>query len=656
MLGTLGELLEPIASVQALLGASDVGPMMVRAMIGPGSPVGPGSPFGPKIPFVPGPFHRRPPPPPPDEPVWDTRLRLPPTLRYLDRKEVCAVAAAVIIASVHKSAPRYEIQAIDRPNACAGFRGTIKITGHDFGSSGFVLFPSPDGPGEHRPMAATQWSDTAITVKVPSWATPGELRLQIIEQTVHICGSDTTIYRLGNSYTFGGGAPTVFSVSVNGQTAPACVPPDADVTVAWVTTAGPLQTVNVTVAAPGSPVVTTQQPSTGIGSLNFHTPRVTMPTNLTVTVALEGGCESLASSLSASFSIAVPSKLSILGMEVTQGVQHFDESFSGMSPLGPPVPTVAGKKTIVRAYIGCERNGFALNQLEHVSGRLTVAGLTGLTLKPLNTTTARHWSMINRTSMGDTLNFLIPAAWCDGTRRLELVVWGEDECGMHHAYDQRFWTWQSKSALRVRFVRIRDGRPGSTNPVPIVTEKQAQSLILRAFDFLPSPPTDISPAWLSEWNTGENWLDQSKGGGQQTLLNHLNDQHNCSNWEQFWPWSDPCPSDDGAKWVGVEPEPSGGGMAKREGNTCVAGLNPLHVAHELGHTLGLKHQPDSCGSNAPPPDLEPTPLKFDGGLLFDVAVDPTKGTTVPRPTKDLMSYGCNRWTSADTWNVLYGKF
>jgi hypothetical protein len=118
-----------------------------------------------------------------------------------------------------------------------------------------------------------------------------------------------------------------------------------------------------------------------------------------------------------------------------------------------------------------------------------------------------------------------------------------------------------------------------------------------------------------------------------------------------WPWSDPCPANDGAKWVGVYFEPTGGGKAKRDGNTCVVGMDPLHCGHELGHTPGLKHVLTGDGDTVPKGPYDTLPIN---GFIIDTAVDPTSLVTLPVPTYDLMSYARFRWVSPHNWDRMRG--
>jgi len=694
MLGTLGALLEPLASLDAVtssigqqtslrqsipgsppeLDPADMSmptaglPSGVPALptsIGlPGLPGGPSSPFGPSGPSGPddpfGPLRDRrfrPPRAPEGEPEWDTPPTLAPPIEYID-PALCAQLAMLAITNVQKTSPRYEIVSIDvfgfgdrispTRRACPGSR--IRINGTGFGTSGTVLFPSSASPGAHGSAIAEQWSDTEIIVKVPSWATPGELRLQTLARIVGVCQSDIPVYRLGSSRVpFEGGAPVIFSVTVNGQQLPTCVAPEKDAVIAWVTSSGAQTAIDVLASIDGVQLGAFHGNAATAGSLTVHVPTRVLPgTSLHIEVRIDNNCD-VADSIT-DFPVSVPALLGVTGLEVTQGVQHF---LLSPDPWNS-VPTVAGKDTVVRAYLSCARQGFNMDRLEHVTGRLKVDGIT---LAPINDPpeiTVTPAVFVNRDKADSSLNFRIPAALSHGTRKLMVTVWGEDECGTRYARFERFWTWQDRSPFRVRWVLIADGRSNAPMPGRIITDAQARDLVMQAFDYLPTPATDIGPAWLHTWNTSRDWTDEY--GQRHELLDDLDDQHNCNAWEWLTQWADDdCPTDDGATWIGIYPEDAGGGVGKRPGNTAIAGLNAEPIAHELGHTRGLKHILESCGTGEVPRGPYDS-LNLEGGLLWDVAINPRSGAVVSRPTYDLMSYACNKWISAENWTRLCNGF
>ena len=64
------------------------------------------------------------------------------------------------------------------------------MTGDHFGKMGLVVFP-----GVSQPVAALQWSETAIQIVIPNGAAPGKIRLSIFEERLTRCGKDFDIYR-----------------------------------------------------------------------------------------------------------------------------------------------------------------------------------------------------------------------------------------------------------------------------------------------------------------------------------------------------------------------------------------------------------------------------------------------------------------------------
>ena len=184
---------------------------------------------------------------------------------------------------------------------------------------------------------------------------------------------------------------------------------------------------------------------------------------------------------------------------------------------------------------------------------------------------------------------------------------------------------------------------------------------------LPTPPTDIGPAWLSVWNTTH---DLGTKDGFNALRDNLHDEHTCNDWESFWSTFDlaDCPSDDGAYWVGVLPDDPNlyaNGVAEVGRGTCIARLHSVAqgpsftrgtAGHELMHCLGYHHVNRGCGNNVPDGDFDSHP---DNGDVTDVPFDPfwnqPVGTKTVGSVQDIMTYGCKRWTSAYHWAALLSR-
>lgn len=556
---------------------------------------------------------------------------------------------------------RYHIDTITPSTGCPG--DELVIRGDGFGDNPErVCFPGRGGASHRVCVEADSWSDTEIRVEVPETAGSGEVTLSILEEVVMICNATLRVYRKGNAVDFSGGSGFVSSITVDGRRDALCVEPGRTVTIGW--TASPDDaTVDVRIEHEGT-VLAERNDETGAGSFLFAVPDYDTPETLTITVAAHDPCGDHERTLTVDVD-KVPT-LAIEGLEVTQGVQTFWRS-DGVADNSRP--TIADKDTIVRVYVSADMGGFDNDEVEDITGTLSVGGTV---LTPINGITpddptggdpfitARPRSEIDRTETNHTLNFRIPAALASGTKTLRVRVQAPDRCGTTpRARRTLSWSWQNNEALRVRFVRIRDNRPAPDGTGTRPTAAQARFTIERAFDLLPSPPTDIGPAWQATWTTDRDFTTDD---GLRGLLNDLDDEHNCNAWEWMWEWTGAteCPDPDHAEWVGLT-TPFNRGWATG-GNTCMSAIHEISqgqgailrikTGHELGHNLGFCHVDRSCGGSSPAGSCYDHP---DNGDLQDIPFDPfwnqVVGTGVGT-VQDFMTYGCTRWPSGDSWGRL----
>ena len=293
--------------------------------------------------------------------------------------------------------------------------------------------------------------------------------------------------------------------------------------------------------------------------------------------------------------------------------------------------------------------------------RLLVSSVTAI-LPPIISGTARPRAKINRTEANHTLNFRIPAALASSAAytTIRVNVWATDEVEAPPTGVKTRPTvsalqpisWVVKTPYKVRYVRI---SYHTGTGISVIDDKVAQTAIVRAFDLLPTIPTDLSVADVPTWHTS---VDIDSDDGMSDLLDHIEDQHNCTFLEWIVPWGDECPGADGAVWIGILPR-SGSPAGLARGNTLVVGPSQLDIAHELGHTLNLHHvNPQlQCGV-APDQDREFDILPNGGAIRIGDALDPS-GVLVLEGydgLHDFMTYACKKWVSRDTWMLLFSKF
>jgi hypothetical protein len=457
---------------------------------------------------------------------------------------------------------------------------------------------------------------------------------------------------------FAGTVPEIDYFRINGGTS-IRVEPGVPLTLTWlVNNATTLQVRRTSSAGPAVNVTNPAGTTISLGAFTENQP-VDAVYELTAT----NRCGTVTATVTARLR-RIP-RLVIEGIEITQGIQTFWRPGAVPNSLA----TIANKDTIVRVYISTDLGGFMGNQLPNVTGTLLIGGVT---LNPINGITPTSAagnpfitvglrSDIDRTVTDDTLNFRIPAALASGTRSLLVTVRSPAIDGFTPTVTQTMsWTWQNETALRVRYVRIRDNRPAPLGTGTLPSDADARFTVLRAFDLLPSPPTDIAPARTATWNTTQDFSQFP--GGLGNLLNDLDDEHNCSTWEWLWAWTGAteCPDADNALWLGLT-SPFNRGLANRPGNTGLAALYTQAAgqaaiprttpAHELSHNLGFMHVNVSCGGGAIGGPFYGHP---NGGNLTDVPFDPFWNQALGGTVNDFMSYGCTVWTSEDSWNRLQG--
>lgn len=648
----------------------------------------------PDGPWPPGPDDGPPWPPPPDGPPLDwppkgpggpPGLPMDPCEFHFDLcRRLVAAGAAQLGPMPPESTYITGITGIAPATACAGETVTIHGTG----------FP-PTQPANvtvvigSTVMPVVSWASTAIVIRIPAGTKAGcvAFRNETLEgerQKVYHRNEDARAqmaeglaclglppppleslpYRASKAPCFGfnyfaGTLPEIDSFLVNGLDSLA-VQPNTVLTASWQVRNA--TTIRIRRSSPNGPFVDVTNPPGNAFTIGPFTGN--QPVDAVYELTATNRCGVVTATVDVRLR-RIP-KLVIEGMEVTQGIQVFWRPGVAWNSL----PSIGGKDTIVRVYVSVDMLGFMNDQLPNVTGTLTVGGTK---LTPINgitpTTaagnpfiTARRRDQIDRTQTNHTLNFRIPAALANGSRTLNArVVAPVVESVTPTAVQFLSWTWTNETALPVRYVRVRDSRPAPAGTGTMPTDAQARFTVDRAFDLMPSPPTNIAAAWLPTWATTSNF---AAAAGPSGLLAELDDQHDCSAWEWLWAWTGltDCPDDDHAYWVGVT-TPFNRGLAGTPGNTAVACIHLVAngqadiprttPAHEIAHNLGLLHVNRACGAATVGGPFYTHP---NNGNLLDVPFDPFYNVALAGSVQDFMSYGCTVWTSGDSWTRLQGTF
>jgi hypothetical protein len=393
-------------------------------------------------------------------------------------------------------APRFTVSSVSPIDACPG--ELVTILGTNFGTlGGTVGFKAAFGSDpDYIAVNPLSWADTVILVIVPAEAREGPLRIHALDHTFETCFRRFQVYRLPDKFgpqndAFEGGLPDIFSVQADGKDKGAWAGPGATVTISWVTTKGDVSLDIRNDANPADPHWSRSSLVGGVGSTPWVTEAVVSPTKFVISLTVKNRCGPYSKDIPVM--VTIPATLTIDGVEVTQGIQTY-------STTGGPrntVPTVEGKDTIVRVYAKADRGGWFFDSLPNMTASLSIDGTI---FAPINGASPGAMSGgspfrgigsgISREPAGNSFNFRIPAAFAVGTKTIHVGVFGSDELGFQTKSQNIPWTWHHKLAVRVRYIRV------SYQGV-LTSAYDAEDTAYRAFDVIPSPPTDIGPAWMA---------------------------------------------------------------------------------------------------------------------------------------------------------------
>lgn len=343
--------------------------------------------------------------------------------------------------------------------------------------------------------------------------------------------------------------------------------------------------------------------------------------------------------------------VSISGIEVTQAIQYYRSAEHLTDPndrkANNKVTLIANKPAWVRVYL---HSTFA-DQTVGVTGRLTVTrtgGLSGgaaatFTLSPTGAGSATAENdpsyAAQRSTIGATLNFLIPADEMIGILTLEAEVWAPGKQATRTAKRKVHVQATLVQTLRLRCIPIHYTGPAypATGTDLDLAAPTVTDLATTAGHMLTVAPVeadgDFSSTSTVEWKTPLTDLATEDGGCSQEWLD-LNveiakvkaEDGNRTDviYYGLLPVGMPMDHVIGCATSGVTSGSNGDGVT---------------LAHEVGHAAGLAHAP--CGTTSGDtafPAYEPYDTGAANGRLGEYALDINTGAIHQPNEHDLMSY------------------
>lgn len=362
-----------------------------------------------------------------------------------------------------------------------------------------------------------------------------------------------------------------------------------------------------------------------------------------------------------------PIKLvSVTSIEVTQAIQYnrAAQHLTDATDRGADnsVPLVQGKAAWVRVYVGSlSTSNFNIRGRLRVTRRISWSQtyLPALTLTPQApgvVTTENDSYDAERSTLGSSLNFIIPADEMVGQMRLTAEIWldGQSETNIVDSETINIFP-DLVQTLAVRGVMIRYKGPNAagTANLDLPAPTMANLMTTAAWSLTTMPVGArgrFSSAGTIDWATPLTGVATNPGGCSQQWydLNAViaaartaDGNRTDAIYYGLLPNGIPIANVFGCATSGVASGPIG------DGGT---------MAHEVGHACGLQHAP--CGTPGDPnyPAYEPYDAAgVPDASLGEYGLDINNGT-IRRPNrKDLMSYCGGDWFSLYNYLKLYNN-
>jgi hypothetical protein len=346
----------------------------------------------------------------------------------------------------------------------------------------------------------------------------------------------------------------------------------------------------------------------------------------------------------------------VTGMELNQAVQFFRaDTYLDPSNVQPDnaVWLVSRKNTGVRVYVDYDANA-GLPLITNLTGSLVVSSASNTqTRHPINPGGAiapRRDSTINMSVADHTLNFMVPAAWCEGTVTVQCQVWDQAAPASKSGIFTRTLVFTDVDPLSIYLVGV---HYTAVNPALAAPSQSAISAALLQL-IKTYPVGDVIQVGYTTIDFNEDVtgnVANGCGSGFNHLLDRLNDLRGSS--DDIYLGSLP---------TGIVNTPGNsiGGCAPQGGKVAGTFLDlPADVPHEVGHCLNRQHAPCSSGCTPPPADPDsnyPQYGSFRSDSIGVFGFDATTNTVFdPATFSDFMAYHFPQWISAYTYNGLRGS-
>jgi hypothetical protein len=341
----------------------------------------------------------------------------------------------------------------------------------------------------------------------------------------------------------------------------------------------------------------------------------------------------------------------IADLEITQATQAFhDFEFLDVTTARPDnsIPLIARKPTTLRVYVDYEPVA-GDPPVTSLSGSLevTTASGTAFSLIPTTPIVPRRSALIDRRQASQTLNFVIPEAWCQGQLRARVVVFDAAAPDRPSAADERNLSFLDVAPLRLFGVGVHYTGQGLDLAAPTVTD------LINTLAFVEStyPVGEVSYAGFTSIDFPDDMranIADGCGDGFNSLLDRLRDMRGDSQ-EVYY----------GLLPAGIDTGSVGG----CGGGGVAAGFvgDGMTAAQEIGHAFDRHHAPCDnpmrCDSPGSTDDHYPRYGTFPSDSIGEIGFDPTADAALdPAITFDFMGYSGALWVSPYTYLGLLDKF